>query len=251
MHPIARPAVLLAALVAGGSAFAVPFSVEGQLTAISSSDMTCNSVQVVTNAATVFSTPSGIVPQEKLLSSTPFVRNPLNSPAGQSAFIGGACIVSGEELPATGRLASDVFVAIRENLLVGPITRQSPFSIMGVEIVLLTTQNEPEGRIVAGPPVNALGLDVELDTVPLGDESFAEGYMGSDGKFYAHAVQTGAARTQSVLVTVDSGVGPGGSPVFVNPPTRAAPTLARARVTTPSSGVAAFPWSPTFTMTVR
>ena len=332
MHPTARPAVLLAAIIAGGNSFAVPFTIEGPLTAISSSGLTCNGVQVVTDAATVYSTPTGVVSQAKLLSTTPFPGNPLNSPAGQSAFIGGTCIVEGEDLPTTGRLASTVFVEIRENVLLGPTTSQSPFSIMGVQIVLLTTQNEPVGRILAGPPVNAQGFEVDLATVPLNDESSAEGYMGSDGKFYAHAVETsagdpkvkptqpesrisraqsdtvnattvklevrgscswltpptGAARTQPVLVNLDNGVGTDSNPIWVNPTTRAestpasnqsnvtctedlatpgfgnfryrldrytftraAPSLARARVASPSSATAAYPWSPTFTMTVR
>jgi hypothetical protein len=282
----------------------------------------------VTNAATVYSTPTGVVPQAKLLSTTPFVGDPL--PA-RSGFIGGTCIVEGDDAPATGRLASTVFVEIRENVMGGPTTSQSPFSIMGVEIVLLTTQNEPEGRILAGPPVNAQGFEVDLATVPLNDESSAEGYMGADGKFYAHLVETsggepkvkptqpesrisraqsdtvsattvkievrgscswltpptGAARTQPVLVNLDNGKGTDGNPIWVNPTTRAvstasnetnvnctedlatpgfgefryrlssyaftraAPGLARARVSTTSSATAANPWSPTFTMTVR
>ena len=327
MNRTFKPAVLLAALMAGSSAFAVPFALEGPLSAISPTGLTCAGVQVVTNGATVYSTPSGVVPQEKVLSTAAFPGLP-----AQAGFIGGTCIVEGDDTPATGRLASTVFVEVRENVLGGPTTSQTPFAIMGVEIVLLTPENEPGGRILAGPPVNAAGFEVDLATVPLNDESSAEGYLGTDGKFYAHLVETsagdpkvkptqpesriargqsdtvnattvkievrgsctwltaptGVARTQPVLVNLDNGKATDGSPIWVNPTTRseavpasnqsnvtctedlatpgigefryrlsaytftrAAPGLARARVATPSSATAAYPWSPTFTMTVR
>lgn len=199
MYTIRKSASLLATLLAAasGTALAVPFAVEGKLTQLTGAEMICNGVPILINDSTVFSTPSGTKPRTDMLSGEPFPGRA--SDRGFSAFIGGTCIVDGDDGGAGGsRIAGNAFFEVAENVLVGPTTNNpgTPYAIMGVEIVLLQNNYpdkpgyEPMGRIVAGPVMNGFGQEVLLETVPRGDESSAEGYMGSDGKFYASLVET-------------------------------------------------------------
>jgi hypothetical protein len=207
--------LILASLLvtASQAALAVPFAVEGKLAAISatgtSGTLTCNGVPIVFDGATVFSTPSGTKPLSDMLSPVPFpARDPVG-PSDASAFIGGTCIVDGED-NLTTRMASSVFLEVAENVLVGPTTNvpgQTSFAIMGVEIVLLQNKDpvkegyDSVGRVIAGPVMNGFGQEVKLDTVPAGDESSAEGYMGKDGKFYASLVETTAGDPANPIPT--------------------------------------------------
>lgn len=208
------PLILASLLVtASQAALAVPFAVEGKLAAISatgtSGTLTCNGVPIVFDGATVFSTPSGTKPLSDMLSPVPFpARDPVG-PSDASAFIGGTCIVDGED-NLTTRMASSVFLEVAENVLVGPTTNvpgQTSFAIMGVEIVLLQNKDPAKegydsvGRVIAGPVMNGFGQEVKLDTVPAGDESSAEGYMGKDGKFYASLVETTAGDPANPIPT--------------------------------------------------
>ncbi len=218
--------VLFAGAWAGlaACAHAVPFAVEGKLAQVNVepsslallppvNTVLCNGTLIYLTAATEYSTPTGSITTAQLISGTPWPGRasvapaaPLRQYSKDSAFIGGTCIIEGDDdgSPA-GRRASKLFVEPAENVLVGPTTNESgqPFAIMGVPVVLLASKpsdgtplpagyvEEPEGRIIATPPVNAANMKIRLDTVPKNDESSAEGYLGDDGKiFYAFAVET-------------------------------------------------------------
>lgn len=337
MHAVAKPAMLLSAMMAGGIASAEVFSVEGLLESVNTSTgrIVCNGVEISLGPATEYSSTGGVISYQQFTDTTPLPASPLPAAAG-SAFVGGTCIVDGEDDLSgnvAGRVAARVFAEVRESVLVGPVTRlvrdgaAADFAILGVEVVLQT-----DSRVAAQPvrPINGLGYVVDLKTVPLGDLSSAEGYVGSDGRFHAYAIETsggdpldkpaspdtrisrgqvgfvsnttvkleirgscswttpnpsGAVRTQPVLVTVDGVVN--GSPVFINPSTRAVvtdttaansqnvnctedpaspgfgefryrldryatvgavPTVTRARVAKSANEPPAYPWSPTFVL---
>ncbi|MDB5883882.1 MAG: hypothetical protein JWR74_53 [Polaromonas sp.] len=219
------PKSLLAAMLlsgAGQAAFAVPFAVEGKLSQVNvnpgtladptvANTVVCNGTLVQLNGSTRFSSPSGPISAQKMVSNDRFPGRELVPPASptdvnskRSAFIGGTCIIDGEDT-AAGRVAATMFVEPAENVLVGPTTNNpgEPFAIMGVPVRLLALTPEagvvlapefvaePGGRIIASPPLNGAGMKIKLNTVPKGDESSAEGYLSDDGKtFYAHVVET-------------------------------------------------------------
>ncbi|WP_157271673.1 hypothetical protein [Azohydromonas aeria] len=219
-----RISLLLPALLAGAAApaLAVPFSVEGRLGRVNDNALVCNQVRIQLGANTVITTPSGVIDKARLLDTQPFPGrrnveppddgNPDTPPLPPlSAFVGGTCIVSGDD-NGTRRVADTVFVEVSENVLVGPvtITPGGPFEIMGVPIVLLGTTPgtpgyEPGGRIVASEPINDFGYEVDLATVPAGDESSAEGYLGAQTDvFYAHAIQTTGGQARASATAPDT-----------------------------------------------
>jgi hypothetical protein len=212
---------------ASSLALAVPFAVEGKLSQMNIDTTTlgtpnagnhvvCNGTTVYLTPTTVYSTPTGTIKVDKLVSNAPFPGKVLVDPdvpsatnSQNSAFIGGTCIIEGDEDgTTTGRLATSVFVEVAEHVLVGLTTseRGSQFEIMGVKVLLLAAKpdvgqtlppgyvEEPGGRVIAGPVMNAANMKVDINTVKRGDESSAEGYLVSltDGSkvFYAHAVET-------------------------------------------------------------
>lgn len=223
-QPRAPLAGLCAALLGAAAlpALAVPFTVEGRLGAVNESSLTCNRARIQLAAHTVITTPSGVIDKAALLSVEPFPGRRNVEPADDgnpdtppppppSAFVGGTCIVSGEDNGST-RVADTVFVEVAENVLVGPVTVTPgvPFEIMGVPIVLLNTTegtpgHEPGRRILAAEPINDFGYEVDLATVPAGDESSAEGYLGTEsGLFYAHAIQTTGGQAKVAPVAPDT-----------------------------------------------
>ena len=223
MKLLKQSPLLLAGLLAGAApAWAVPFTVEGRLGAVNANSLACNRARIQIGANTVITTPSGVIDKARLLDTTPFPGrknveppddgNPDTPPLPPlSAFVGGTCIVSGED-NGSSRVADTVFVEVAENVLVGPvtITPGGPFEIMGVPIVLLngTTGSpgyEPGGRIQAVEPINDFGYEIDLATVPLGDESSAEGYLGTeDNVFYAHVIQTTGGQAKVAATAPDN-----------------------------------------------
>lgn len=257
MIPVAKKSLIVAAILAASSsaALAVPFAVEGKLTRIDAvnKEVECNGtrvklVDVATTGipATVYTTPTSTISFAQLASDVALPGQTL--PAGQSAFIGGTCIIDGNS-DATGTIlyAETFFVEIAENVLVGPTTNLpgQPFAIAGVPIVILgdyddgvnksvldpyaqyemvqdpvTKQMVPRrdesgnlvllkdanGNPVAPPrihsvaPTNQFGYEVDLKTVPQLDESSAEGHMMSDGKFYAHVIETSGGERKDLTV---------------------------------------------------
>lgn len=197
MHAFAKPAMLLSAMMAGGIASAEVFSVEGLLESVDTSTgrIRCNGVEISLAPTTEYSSTGGVISHAQFTDPTPLPASTLAAAPG-SAFVGGTCIVDGDDDLSgnvAGRVASKVFAEIRESVLVGPVTRlvkdgvTADFAILGVEVVLQT-----DSRLAAQPvrPINGLGYVVDLKTVPVGDLSSAEGYVGSDGKFHAYAIET-------------------------------------------------------------
>ena len=213
MKPRKPLPLLLASLLAGAAvpALAVPFTVEGRLGAVDEQALTCNRARIQMGPNTVISTPTGVIDRAKLTDTQPF---PGRGTAGTaSAFLGGTCIVSGDDAGGT-RLADTVFVEIAENVLVGAVSSApgQPFEILGVPIVLLSTAldapgYEPGNRIVASEPINGFGYEVDLANVPLGDESSAEGYLSTETNlFYAHAVETSGGPAKYATTAPDTRV---------------------------------------------
>jgi hypothetical protein len=216
----------LALSSASSLVMAAPFAVEGKLSQMNIDTTTlgvagagnhvvCNGTTIYLSPTTVYSTPTGTITADKLISPTPFPGKLLVEPDAPSApnsqgsaFIGGTCIIEGDEgSTPTSRVATSVFVEMAENVLVGSTTNApgAPFEIMGVKVVLLAPKPigtalvpagsvvEPEERVVAVPVRNGTGMKVDINSVLKGDESSAEGYLGvTDGQkiFYAHTVIT-------------------------------------------------------------
>jgi hypothetical protein len=211
-----------------GAAFAqtVPFTVEGKLTYVDiqyvdgtkvapTSSIKCNGSTIFLTDATVISTPTNIIKAPLLISNRVLPGRaliaaadaPSPATAQKSAFMGGTCIVEGDDDQTPGgRKATSLFVEPAENVLVGPTTsvKGGPFEIMGVKVKLMSlwpgpnsgesSENylpDPMGRIVARSPINANGFKIKLSTVEKGDESSAEGYLSDDRKtFHAFAIET-------------------------------------------------------------
>jgi hypothetical protein len=237
--------IAAALCAASGSALAVEFSIEGKLTefydingspgatgeAVAAVD--CNGSRITLKSVdpgkTVYSTPSTASVAKALFFSGTAL--PGYGNGTDVALKNGTCIIEGNSSGAT-LLADAFFAEPAENVLVGPVTSGpgEQFAIMGVPIVLLTDDTthlqdpsralpgapdpdpnkgipDPEGRIVASPPVNQFGYPVVLGTVPRDDLSSAEGYLAG-GKFYAFAVETtgGTARVSTDPTTPAPGL---------------------------------------------
>lgn len=163
MIPVAKKSLIVAAILAASSsaALAVPFAVEGKLTKIDvdKKEVQCNgtTVKLVDVAApgipaTVYTTPTNTISFEQLASDIALPGQTL--PSGQSAFIGGTCIIDGNS-DATGKIlyAEAFFVEIAENVLVGPTTNLpgQPFAIAGVPIVILGDYDDGVNKSVLDP----------------------------------------------------------------------------------------------------
>lgn len=219
----------LATAAASGSAFSqvqLPtFSVEGKVSAISDTSITCAGVTARMDAQTNITSPTKRISIADANSPTPWPGLTDASEPGMkgtgAALVAmrASCIVDGIQESATvgpdtvpPLYARNVFVEVAENVLVGPRTGQvnGQFEIMGIKVVLLKDPPAAapgytpvlEGyrkdtanpvRIEATVPVNGGGFPVRLETVPLGDLSSAEGHLveeGSTKTFYAFAVET-------------------------------------------------------------
>jgi hypothetical protein len=226
---ISKKAMFSGLVLSGAShlALAAPFAIEGKLSQMNvdvttlatpgaGNHLICNGSTIYLSPTTVYSTPTGTITPAQLVLPTPFPGKTPVAPDAPSApnsqasgFIGGTCIIEGDEdSTPTGRVATNVFVEVAENVLVGLTSNSpgTPFEIMGVKVVLLAAKpadgtplpagyvEEPGGRVIAVPVTNATGMKVDINTVKKGDESSAEGYLGSlpDGSkvFYSHAVVT-------------------------------------------------------------
>jgi hypothetical protein len=253
-------AVLIAAFgTIAGMAHAVPLTIEGKIVPSESenpSKIVCNGVTVDLSKVTAYTTPTAT----KLEKAQFFSSEPFPGRAGKLGLTDGTCIIEGNS-EGTGAAmimyADTVFGEPAENVLVGPVTKSGAdkFEIMGVPITLLTSSKahmlpapsmvgpkgekyeftdlndgtaDPAGRIVAGNPTNQFGYEVILSTVPVGDESSAEGYMGTDGVFYAFAVETTGGLRLAELSTPTSGTPTDGP---VTPAPLPAPTVQRGTLT--------------------
>jgi hypothetical protein len=171
------------------SAAAAPLALEGPIQAIAAdgTSMTVMGVTVAIPATALISSPTKALTLGELADTTTL---PGRSQAG---FIGGTAIINGltanDPANITGLdIAEDVFVEPAENVLLGEVSSQAPFSISGVKMVQLT-----DGRIPAGAAIDANGLIIDLATAPVGSAAAAEGYFGfapdGTGVFYYFLVE--------------------------------------------------------------
>lgn len=176
--------------------------------------ITLNRAAVGTTPATVITSPTATLGFAQLTDPTPFTNSGFSPLTGQArrGFIGGTCIAEGTEA-ANGRLDTvNLFVEIAENVLVGSTTNApgQPFAINGVQVVPVTDPRMPavkpasgyfdqQGRPLLNPLTlqprmdvtrNEFGFGVDLASVPARDLSSAEGYLGTDGRLYAHTIET-------------------------------------------------------------
>ena len=187
-HDLRLGRLAAAMLTVGVAAWIIPasaevFSIEGPIQSITdngddSGDMTCMGITMQIPAGTPIHSPTASLTITELADSASF---PSSEKAG---FVGGTCIVAGNN-DSGPNIAEDIFVELAENVLVGPVGTISPFNVLGIEIVPLA-----DPRMPLGEAANQFGFGVDLATVPEGDLSAAEGYLGTDGKLYAHTIET-------------------------------------------------------------
>lgn len=224
---------LAASIAAGllglaGPVAAAEFEVEGILSEVvpagQSADgfrqIVCNGakIRIRNGTATAITSPTAKLTFVQLRDTTKFPysgHSPLSG-AERTGFIGGTCIVTGNddtiENGAPVKIADTVFVEIAENVIVGNGRYDSTingFTILGVPIVPLTDARMGSDKTAAGlykadstgllvapsekeSARNEYGFGVNLNTIGVAapDFSAAEGYLGSDGKLYAHTIET-------------------------------------------------------------
>jgi hypothetical protein len=219
-----RSAIAAALLCAGmlGASFTAQaqslLEVEGPLQAVTNlgggnGSVVCNGSQIEIVAGTPITSPTATLTMEQLADPTQFPNSGFNPVDGsaRAGFIGGTCIILGVRDDVTGVLtASEVFVEIAENVLVGAVTNSpalgnGAFAVLGTEVVALSDPRMPADKPAAGfydalgghagnteQARNQFGFGVDLNTVglPQPDESSLEGYLGNDGKLYAHTIET-------------------------------------------------------------
>jgi hypothetical protein len=195
----------------GASMFAQAeiFSVEGPLQSITDNGggngtMVCNGVTLQISPATVINSPTASLTLAQLVSTDPFANSGFNpvSGAARAGFIGSTCIVDGNN-DAGPNVADSIFVEVAENVLVGPVSNMSPLAVLGAPIELTTDARMPSTKLAAGlfnaagvhPGSvevirNQFGFGVDPMSIPVGDLSGAEGYLGTDGKLYAHTFES-------------------------------------------------------------
>jgi hypothetical protein len=213
-------------------------SVEGPLTAVTnlgggSGSVVCNGSFIQIAAGTPITSPTATLTMAQLADPTPFPNSGFNPATGaaRAGFIGGTCIIDAVRDDVTGAInASNVFVEVAENVIVGAVTNSpalgnGAFAVLGTPIVPLTDARMPATKLAAGfyGPTgvhagntevarNDFGFGVDLNTVglPAPDIATVEGYFGSDGALHAHIIET-----------------TGGTPLSLDP--RPSATLAQCR----------------------
>lgn len=197
-----RNAIVASLLALGaGSAAAVPFEVEGIATQITKKaeivsgvptigKLVCNGADIYLTNTTVITTPTTTIGIDQLVDPTPF-------PQRATAFLNGTCIADGDTNAQGNAIAANLYVEPAENVLVGPVTRPNnagPLKIMGVRVIRLTNATT-NSRIHAPLPTNAYGFEIDINSIPDGDEASAEGYVvpaagSTPATLYAYAIET-------------------------------------------------------------
>jgi hypothetical protein len=140
------------------------------------------------------------------------------------AFVGGSAIVTGTSSGLGGILADTVFLEPAENVLLGSITNvpspndegESSLEIEGTPIVVIgkkrgeqfppvpAGQAEIFSACFPGKGVkNQVFVDIPPENLDPTAETAAEGWFGTDGKFYAFLVEgAGSATTQPHAVSI-------------------------------------------------
>ena len=217
MAHLFRPAVLASALLGlvgyTLNAQAQSSAVEGELREITLASGTtqvptsllldCGGVKWRLNAQTAITSPTASLSLAQLLSEVEFPGAPymIGSTVTRKGFRGGTCIINGSLTPNPDKTmnATDVFVELAENVMVGPLFADG--TIMGVQVKSIDDPRMPTVKKSAGQfnadlthkgstemIRNEFGFGVS--TVPPGDLMAAEGYRGVDGALYAHTIES-------------------------------------------------------------
>ena len=188
--------------------------------------LVCGNMVTVVNNNTEIRTPVGPITIAQLTNTTPFPSSGFNALTGaqRAGFIGGTCVAQGDDAIVPGqRTVVLLEVEIEENLLLGGKTAGQGYQIQGVPVVPLTDSrmsivkpaagfynangshpanvgtiggvnlvNAATGNINLEMARNEFGFGIDLNSVPVGDLGAAEGYYGTDGRFYAFLIETSA-----------------------------------------------------------
>ena len=163
----------------------------------------CSGVKFRLNAQTRITSPTATLTLAQFNSDVEFPSAPymIGSTVTRKGFRGGTCIVNGSVVPNADLTmnATDVFVEMAENVLVGPLFANG--TVMGVPVKQIADDRMPTAKKAAGlftanlthPGTtemirNQFGFGVS--TVPPGDLIAAEGYRGVDGALYAHTIES-------------------------------------------------------------
>ena len=125
-------------------------------------------------------------------------------------FIGGTAISIGTTTLGSGFVATDLFVEVAENVVLGSVTSVDSIttnldgsvtcdiSVEGTPVILST-----EYRTKFGTPINGSGFEVKPCTLVRGDTVSVEGYFG-DGALYIWALESDDADVVQTGVTTVS-----------------------------------------------
>ena len=210
--------VLLGALPGFAIAQGLPAEVEGKISDIqpnaTGTGVTVTVMGIAVNVdESVFSSGHAKTPSEILYSSAELLGNPLpgrssvkdemgNPVAG---FIGGTAISIGTTTLADGFEATDLFVEVAENVVLGTVTSVAAtgydeygkatcdISVEGTPIIFST-----EYRTKFGTAINGSGFEVKPCTLIPGDTVSIEGYYG-DGGLYIFALESDDADVATVF----------------------------------------------------
>jgi len=115
-------------------------------------------------------------------------------PGREHGFLGGTAIVTGDS--SGGVLyASDVFVEVAENVVVGEATgtKNDPLDDLvtrsTINNVIIVPLEDP--RTPAGPPINSFGFEIDPVTIPPGSAFSVAGYFAGD-RIYYHTLEADA-----------------------------------------------------------
>lgn len=195
---------------ASNLASAQEFSVEGPLaSATPPATIVCNGATIDASSATISSPTNPDLNFNEIAAPPEFESN-----SRGNGFIRGTCIIDGAIEP----VADTVFVEVAENVMVGnagPVVGPQPsppatpalLSILGVNVVPIADCRMPTAKNAAGlfpatgiHPGNGCPSDPAFKEFARNEFGFgvgnggglsaAEGYLGDDGRLYAHTIET-------------------------------------------------------------
>jgi hypothetical protein len=186
------------------------FSIEGPMTAISanpdgSGSITAMGVTFQVLAAASVSTPTATLDMARFAAQDPAAdtfpgRN-------QPGFLGATVIATGC-VTAAGPVAEAVTSDVNENVLLGTVSSNAPFMVLGTPVVPLADARMPAATDANGDPtITRLGIPVQTSTIPVGANAAVEGYTSDTlpTTIYAFAVDVDGG-TPVLATTPQTGI---------------------------------------------
>jgi hypothetical protein len=215
--------ILLGALPGFAIAQGLPAEVEGTITDIqpnaTGTGVTVTVMGIAVNVDEfVFTSGHAKTPSEILYSSAELLGNPLPGRASVkddmgnpvAGFIGGTAISIGTTTLAGGFQATDLFVEVAENVVLGTVTSvvATGYDAYGKATCDISVEGTPvifstEYRTKFGTAINGSGFEVKPCTLFPGDTISIEGYYGDEG-LYIFALESDDADVVNTGVTTVS-----------------------------------------------